>query len=130
MAGRELQYTDVNSNFKAHPVTGDLIVVKGNEAIKQSIKTLLSTKHYERLFQPEIGCSIDQYLFEPMSELNTIQMKRSIETALSTLEPRIELLNVSVLPEPDYNRYTITIVYGIISLNEEYTFTTYLNRES
>ena len=65
-----------------------------------------------------------------MSELNTIQMKRSIETALSTLEPRIELLNVSVLPEPDYNRYTITIVYGIISLNEEYTFTTYLNRES
>lgn len=130
MAGRELQYSDIDINFRAHPVTGELITVKGDAAIKQSIKTLLATKHYERLFQPEIGCSVQQYLFEQMTEINTINIRKSIETALNTLEPRMQLIDVSVLPEPDYNRYTITITYGIVSLNEEFTFTTYLNRES
>ena len=123
-------YKDMAFSMFANPMSGDMGKKTGADAVKGAILSILKTDFNERLFQPEIGCSIDQYLFEQMSELNTIQMKRSIETALSTLEPRIELLNVSVLPEPDYNRYTITIVYGIISLNEEYTFTTYLNRES
>jgi phage baseplate assembly protein W len=130
MAGRELQYSDISSSFTAHPITGELTKVKGENAIKQSIQTIINTKHYERVFRPEIGCNVEQYLFDPMNDITTSNIQRSIENSISALEPRIELVNVSILPDEDHNLYTITITYFIISLNEQYTFTTYLNRTS
>ena len=43
-----LKITDISYNFLPHPITGNISLVKNNDAIKQSIKTLLFLNLYEK----------------------------------------------------------------------------------
>ena len=59
-------FKDLSVTFKKHPVTDDLVTVKDKAAIVQSITALLLTKKGERPFQPNLGCNIQNVLFEPL----------------------------------------------------------------
>ena len=59
-------FKDFNINFKPHPVTEDLQVVKDSADIKQSIKSLLLTRKGERLFNSDLGTALADLLFEPL----------------------------------------------------------------
>jgi len=56
-------------DFTAHPVTGDVAKKTGDAAIIQSLKNLLSTGKYERLFQPDIYSNLKQHLFQPLDNI-------------------------------------------------------------
>jgi len=60
-------YSDILSNFNIHPIKKDLVRLTNEEAVKKSIINLIFTNKGERPFQPFIGSSIRQYLFELMS---------------------------------------------------------------
>ena len=57
-------FKDLSFNFTKHPITNDIVVLKNEEAIKQSVKNLVLTKLRERPFRPEIGTDSTSYLFE------------------------------------------------------------------
>jgi len=59
-------FKDLSVTFKKHPVTNDLVTVKDKAAIVQAITGLLLTRKGERPFQPELGCGIQNILFEPL----------------------------------------------------------------
>ena len=55
-------YRDLNIGFKAHPVTGALLTVKNAESVKQGVRNLILTNHYERPYRPSYGGNVGQYL--------------------------------------------------------------------
>ena len=71
------QYSDFNLLFSSHPVTGDVARKNDEEAVKQSLRNLISTRHYERPFHPEIGCQIHGLLFENFNPVTAQVMRKA-----------------------------------------------------
>jgi phage baseplate assembly protein W len=55
-------YKDLDFSFSAHPETGDVLKKIDNNAIKQSIRALVSTAFGERLFDPELGAPYSAFV--------------------------------------------------------------------
>ena len=117
MAGQTTRerYKDLDLDFIAHPVTGDVVQKVNKASIKQSVKNLILMGRFDKPFQPEINAKIRNLLFEPDTPLTKIEMRKSIFNILRRYEPRIKLLNVSVLFNISDNSYGITIKYQIIN---------------
>jgi len=102
--------------FKNHPVTGDLVVSKDGSAIKQAIVNLLLTNKGEKLYNPEYGSDIRDYLFEPLDYATAAQIKQNIMFTLGKWEPRIEVDVLDVKANWDENGFDVELVYTIRGL--------------
>lgn len=122
------QWSDINLLFTAHPSTADITKKTDDEAIKASLKNLISTRNYERPFHPEIGCQIYSLLFEPFSPVTVQVMKRSIIDVVEKFEPRVRLLDVKIQERPDNNDLTVTITFKTINTEQPVTLTTTISR--
>ena len=115
MARNTRTFTDIDLNFTAHPVTGDVTRKYDEASIKQSVKNLILTQNYERPFHSEIGSQVRAVLFEPVSPMTTMVLQRSIEDVINNFEPRVTLTSVNVSPNIDNNAYNISIYFKIIN---------------
>lgn len=106
-------YSDFLTNFNMHPDSNQLIVNKNEVAVTRSIRNLILTNKYERLFQPTIGSSIRDFLFEDISSHTSVSIKDAIVNTIENFEPRATLIDVIVSPYPDEQGYVITIIYYI-----------------
>ena len=113
MALNTRTYIDLDFNFTAHPLTGDIARKFDEEAIKQSLKALIMTKNYERLFHPEIGSQADNLLFDNITPLTRTMLEATITNMINNFEPRIQLLRVNVIPNNDENMVDISILYRL-----------------
>lgn len=123
-------YSDINLLMGIHPTTRDVIKRVDEDAVKNSIKNLVMTNLYERLFHPEIGCQITAMLFEPYTPVTSQIMRTTIENVIKKYEPRAILQNVSVNGDADNNAVAVTIEFFIINIDrpEPFTLTTFLTR--
>ena len=55
---RDPDYRDLDLDFFANPSTGDIFKKEGDEAIKRSVRNILFTNFYDRVFQPGIGSNV------------------------------------------------------------------------
>lgn len=108
-------FKDLDLNFTAHPVTGDVTRKYDEEAIKRSIRNLLMTNNYERPFHSDIGSQIRAMLFEPVSPMMAASMKRIITNTIETYEPRAVLNDVSVSISQDNNAAYVSVVFTIVN---------------
>jgi phage baseplate assembly protein W len=106
-----ISYSDLDFSFLIHPVTKDLILSKNHDAIKKSLKNLVLTNHYERLFHPEIGSNVNRMLFEPMISITANYLETEIHNVITNYEPRVKLAGIDIEPLPDNNALKITITY-------------------
>ena len=112
-------YKDLNLNFSANPVTGDVTNVTDVNAVKRSVRNLLLTNHYDRPFHPEIGSNIPHLLFENFGPITGNQLSRAIEEMIGNFEPRARVENVECFPVPDTNTYDVRIYFYIENLPTE-----------
>ena len=115
MARNTRTFKDLDLNFIAHPVTGDVSMKYDEEAIKQSIKNLVLTNNYERPFHPEIGSQIRALLFENAGPMTSNLLRTTITNTIKNFEPRAELLDVAIRYEPDQNGVDVKITFRIIN---------------
>ena len=108
-------YSDFTTNFFSHPDTNQLIRVVNEEAVKRSIRNLIFTNNFERLFQPEFGGNIQKYLFEDVSSHTEISLKTKIKNTIQEHEPRAQLIDVLVQGIPEENGYIVSIIFSIAS---------------
>jgi phage baseplate assembly protein W len=108
-------YSDFFTNFNIHPNTGTLLKRTNVEAVKRSLRNLLSTDKGERLFSPDFGANIKQYLFEPADSVTRENLKVSISEAIKNYEPRayVDAINISL--SNDEHTYTIDIIFKVIN---------------
>lgn len=125
---RKPDYSDLDLDFIAHPVTGAVVVKKGAEAIKRSVRNLILTNFYDRPFRSNIGSNVQNLLFENPNPLIEIFIKNAIEEVLVNFEPRVKLLNTAVQLDMDNNAYNITLSYIILNRGEPITQTVFLER--
>lgn len=115
-------------SMAAHPVTGDFVRVYDVKNIKQSVKNLLLTQHYEKPFHPEIGSPLNGLLFEPMN-INTISaIKSTIEDMLGAYETRIEVTQIDVHADETDNAYEVYLQFRIKNTIEPVEFGFILQR--
>lgn len=128
MARNTRTFSDIDLNFAAHPVTGDVTRKYDEEAIKQSVKSLVMTQHYERPFHSEIGSQIRGLLFEPATPMLNILLKRAITDTIINFEPRVKLLGVEVRLSQDTNEVYVAVEFSIINTVRPITVTMTLTR--
>jgi phage baseplate assembly protein W len=106
-------FKDLSITFKPHPVTGDLIVVKDEADVKQSIVNLLLTNKGERFFNSDIGSSITELLFEALDYGTASLVQSYITDTLNRYEPRIRILSLTTLPNFDDNGFDVDLEFQI-----------------
>jgi phage baseplate assembly protein W len=114
-------YSDINLNFLAHPMTGDIVKVKDANAIAQSVKLLVMTSFYERAFRPEIGSTVSKLLFEPLNKYTSYLIETSIKRVLKQHEPRVKVTGVTVRVQQDEASYAVAITYDILNRSKNVT---------
>jgi hypothetical protein len=128
MARNTRIFADLDINFRSHPATGDVTMRYDEEAIKQSIKNLVMTNHYERPFHPEIGSQLRSLLFEPASPLLVISLKQAITNTINNFEPRVNLIGIDINFKPDNNTIHVVIQFTIINTNRPIVLNLVLER--
>jgi phage baseplate assembly protein W len=121
-------YSDIDFTFTKKPVTGDVALSYDDKAIIRSIRNLLSTKRYERLFDPLLGSNIDALLFENVSPITSSTLEREILNTIKNHEPRASVTDVTVNAIPDENKYQVTITFYIENATLPTTVTLLLER--
>ena len=108
-------FTDFNMLFTASTATGDITRKVDEEAIKTSIRNLISTKNYERPFHPEIGCQLFTLLFENFTSVTAQVIKKTIFDAINKFEPRVSILDVTLSESEDTNNLDVSITFSILN---------------
>ena len=84
------------------------------ESIKNNIRLLLQTQKGERMFQPNLGMNIRQFLFEQITEDTQVQIENDIVDTFNTWLPFVDLREINIdLSEQDQNKINIKIVFNI-----------------
>lgn len=102
-------YSDIDLRFIPQPVTKDISFSYDEQAVIRSVKNLLLTKRYERLFQPSLSSQVDNLLFEPISPLTGNLLKSEIIRVIDNWEPRAKIASLDVTAYPDQNAYQVTM---------------------
>lgn len=122
-------YKDIDLSFTANAMTKDVDKFFDVKAVKQSLKILLLTSYYERLYHPEIGSPLAGMLFEPVDALTASAMEKTIEQIIVNYEPRVALESVVVTPNEDQNSYRLQINFFVVGIDApEQTFVSTLYR--
>lgn len=128
MSVKKRQYTDLDLNFSAHPITKDIVKTKDIGAIIASVKNLIYTNFYERPFQPQIGSNLRRLLFEPIDIFTTNAISDDIRKVILNYEPRVMVDSMDVEPDYDRNGYNVSIVFFIQNDPEPIEVNFYLER--
>jgi len=111
----ETLYTN---NIGAKKVKTDLNVSYDMQAVKNSIANLLSTKKSEKILSPEYGLRLEDYLFEPITETTATAIANEILNAISIFEPRVQVVELQVIPYPDQYQYVINLALRVPTLKQ------------
>jgi len=111
----ETLYTN---NIGAKKVKTDLNVSYDMQAVKNSIANLLSTKKSEKILNPEFGLRLEDYLFEPITETTATAIANEILTAITVFEPRVQVVELQVIPYPDQYQYVINLALRVPTLKQ------------
>ena len=128
MARNTRIFSDLDLNFTAHPVTGDITRRYDDNAIKQSVKNLLLTRNFERPFHSEIGSPIRQLLFDNPGPLFNVMLKRAVIDVINNFEPRVNIIDVRVDDYSDANEVYVTLEFTIVNTERPLTLDLALER--
>ena len=128
MARNTRIFSDLDLNFTAHPVTGDITRRFDENAIKSSVKNLLLTRNYERPFHSEIGSPVRALLFENPGPMFTVMLKRAIIDVINNFEPRVEIISVDVNDSIEANTVYVTLTFKIVNTERPLTLDLALER--
>jgi phage baseplate assembly protein W len=128
MARNTRIFSDLDLNFTAHPVSGDITRRFDEDAIKQSVKNLLLTRNYERPFHSEIGSPVRQLLFDLPGPMFNIMLQRAVIDVINNFEPRVSIIDVRVDDYSDANEVYVTLEFKIVNTERPLTLDLALER--
>ena len=104
-------YKDLDINFLAHPITGDVTTKTDSDAVKRAVKNIVLTNYYESPFKPSLGGNIRGLLFELDTDRKLNRARKRLAETISDLEPRVE--NVRCKFDTSGNSLNVVIFYNI-----------------
>jgi len=102
---------------------GQIALVGDATEIEQAIRIILNTAPGQRVMRPEFGCRLHELVFAPNNSATAGLAERYVREALGRWEPRIDLEEVQVTPDPQNQavlqvmvRYRIKTIHSSRSL--------------
>lgn len=93
---------------------GMIDTVADDEAIRQSLLLLISTRPGERIMRPEYGCDLHRLVFSPNDDTTAGLAIHYVRRAVERWEPRVEVLSVDAGRDPvDPERLVISLDYRV-----------------
>jgi len=127
-ATKSVLYKDFDLNLRTHPATGNLIIKKNNDAVKQGVRNVILTNKYERPYRPDFGSDIRKRLFELFGRATEMDVENDIENAFANEIKRAELIKTTVMANPDGNSLRVNIVYRPFNAKQSIETTLILER--
>lgn len=108
------QFIDLDAAFSYNPRTRDVATKTDDAAVRNALRNILYTNHYERPFQPDFGSQLQNLLFEQLDDFSLNVAERVLYNTFTKYEPRIDISFIEVKPNlNDNNEVFITIVYKL-----------------
>ena len=107
-------FKDVSMTFQSSPLNNDVLTLKNERAIARSIRNIVFTVPGERFFDNNFGSNISRVLFENVDNISASAIRQEIIQSVLNYEPRVDLIDVKILPDLDSNEFNATITYEII----------------
>jgi phage baseplate assembly protein W len=82
-------------------ISNDIYVSKNLDAIKNSLFNIFTTRAGQKLLTPDFGCSLEKFLFEPVTDIGAKIIGDYVYSSIVKYEPRITVNKVYVQPCPD-----------------------------
>ena len=111
------KFKDISMSFETNPLNDDLIGLKNTSAIARSLRNIVFTQPGEKFFNPDFGSRISESLFENVDEVSALAIQDEIKSSIINFEPRVNLLNTKVVPNPQLNEMNVTIEYEIVGID-------------
>ena len=121
-------FSDLDLNFKLHPVKKDINIHLNELAITNSIKNLVLTNHYERPFQPNVGSNLRRLLFDNLDAITAANIERELEETINNFEPRAKIHKVTAIAAPDQNGYKLKLEFFVLNNTSPITINFFLER--
>ena len=113
-------FRDFSLTFEKNAVTNDILSLKNEAAIKESVKNIVLYNFYEKPFDPFFGGNILGLLFENSTPTMVLEVKNRIEQSIEIHEPRVTAVSVTVQFEEDRNEMNCKIQYLILGLSPKF----------
>lgn len=93
---------------------GRVATVEGDQAVRQALLMLLSTRPGERLMRPEYGCRLHRLVFAPNDDTTAGLAIHYVRDAVRRWEPRVEVTHVDAGADPDVpSRLLVRLDYRV-----------------
>lgn len=109
------RFKDIDLNFTAHPVTGDIAILTDDNAIKRSVRNLVKTNFHERLMRHDIGSGVTGMLFENATPVTEMNIEKFIRQVILNYEPRAEVIRIDVAYDNREGGYEVHLVFRPIN---------------
>lgn len=127
-ASKGVVFSDFDMNLRMNPSTSDVSRITNSDAVKQSIRNIIQTNTYERLFNAKLAGNLDSYLFENINPLTAWSIKSEISYAITNYEKRAVLLGVTVTPKSSDDGYDVFVTYRVQNATTPDTVSVLLER--
>jgi uncharacterized protein len=81
--------------------TGSIALVTGHRELEQAMRLILSSYPGERPMRPEFGSRLRDFIFDGATLDNASAIAMEVRRALRRWEPRADVTDVLVTPDPD-----------------------------
>ena len=113
-------FRDFSLTFEKNAVTNDILSLKNEAAIKESVKNIVLYNFYEKPFDPFFGGNILGLLFENSTPTMVLEVKNRLEQSIEIHEPRVTAVSVQVQFEEDRNELNCEIQYLILGISPKF----------
>ena len=113
-------FRDFSLTFEKNAVTNDILSLKNEAAIKESVKNIVLYNFYENPFDPFFGGNILGLLFENSTPTMVLEVKNRLEQSIEIHEPRVTAVSVVVQFEEDRNELNCKIQYLILGVSPKF----------
>ena len=84
------------------------------EAVKANLIDYFLTNQGERPLNPTYGGGLRSFIFEQINSNTLDSLQEDIQSKISRYFPNVQVLDLEVFQDPDYNNITVSIKYNIV----------------
>lgn len=113
---------DVNLTFNRNPFSNDFSTLDRKTAIQQKVYVFLMLESPGTIvYRDHLFTGLKKILGDNVSNINASILKETIKLVCDKFIPEIELIDISVIPDWDNQKYKITLKYSIVNSIEQIT---------
>jgi phage baseplate assembly protein W len=98
------------------PLNGDAVfkpTYQTRDQIKSNLINYMLTNTGERVFNPNFGLDLRNYVFENVVDLTTEEIEFKIQQGIANFFPEVSIEELSMVSSPDTQQINITVTYSI-----------------